>query len=56
MTGIEEVMGELNDEEQDDTACPSIVRLAVNKQDLFARAMMGDVHTWDQTKRFFIRH
>ena len=47
MTGIEKVPGELNDEEQDDAACPTIVRLTVNKQELFARAMLGDVHTWD---------
>ena len=56
MTGMEEVPGELNDEEHDDAACPAIARLAMNKQDLFARAMVGDVHTWDQTKLFFIRH
>jgi hypothetical protein len=44
---MEEIPGELNDEERDDTACPAILRLAVNKQELFARAMMGNVHTWD---------
>ena len=32
------------------------MRLAVNKHELFARAMLGDVHTWDQTKLLFIRH
>jgi hypothetical protein len=56
MTRMEEIPGELNDEERDDTACPAIVRLAVNKRDLFARAMLGNVHTWDQTKLFFIKH
>jgi hypothetical protein len=56
MTGMEEVPGELNDEEHDDAACPAIARLAMNKQDLFAKALMGDVHTWDQTKLFLIQH
>jgi hypothetical protein len=56
MTGMEEVPGELNDEEHDDAACPAIARMAMNKQNLFAMALMGDVHTWDQTKLFFIRH
>ncbi len=56
MTGMEEIPGELNDEEHNDAACPSIARLTVNKQELFARALLGDVHTWDRTKLFFIRH
>jgi hypothetical protein len=51
---MEEVPEELNDEERDDTACPAIVRLAVNKEKIFARALLGNVHTWDQTKLFFI--
>ena len=57
MTGMEEVPGELNDEEQDDTACLVVTtRLAVNKQVLFAVALLGGVLTWDQKKLFFIRH
>ena len=56
MTGMEEVPGELNDEEQADAACPTVTRLAVNKLDLFAMALLGVVHTWDQIQLFFIRH
>ncbi len=53
---MEEVPGELNDEERGDTTSPDIVRLAVNKHDLFAKVMLGDVHTWEQTKLFFMKH
>jgi hypothetical protein len=56
MTWMEEVPGELNDEERGDTTSPDIVRLAVNKHDLFAKVMLGDVHTWEQTKLFFMKH
>jgi hypothetical protein len=56
LTGMEAYPGELQEEEWDDVTCPAIVRMIVNKQELFARALMGDVHTWDQwTKLAFIK-
>ena len=37
-------------------ACPAIVKLVVNKQELFVRALLGrGVSSWDHTRLAFIR-
>ncbi len=56
MMKIEEVPGERHEEEWENVACPAIVKVVVNKQELLVRALLGrDVSTWDQTKLAFIR-
>ena len=56
MTRMEEVPGERNEGIRDNVACPAIVQLVVNKQDMFVRALMGKgVSSWDHTKLAFIR-
>ncbi len=48
LTGMEEVPGERQEEEWHNVACPAIVRLVVNKQELFVRALLGrEVCSWD---------
>ncbi len=41
LTGMEEVLGERNEDEKVGIACPAIARLVVNKEELFARALLG---------------
>ncbi len=55
LTGMEAYLGKRNEDEWDDVACPAIVRLVVNKHNLFARALLGDVQTWDQTRLAFLQ-
>jgi hypothetical protein len=56
VTGMEEVPGERNEPVWVNVACPAIVQLVVNKQELFARALLGrGVSSWDQTKLAFIK-
>jgi len=56
VTGLEEVPGERNETEWVNVACPAIVQLVVNKQELFVRALLGrGVSSWDQTKLAFIK-
>jgi hypothetical protein len=53
---MEEVPGEQNEEERDNVACPAIVKLVINKEELFVKALLGrGVSTWDQTKLAYIR-
>jgi hypothetical protein len=53
LTGMEAYHGGRNEEEWGDVVCPAIVRLVVNKQEVFAMALLGDVQTWDQTRLAF---
>jgi hypothetical protein len=56
VTRMEEVPGERNEEEWDNVACPAIVKLVVNKQELFVKALpRRAVSSWDQAKLTFIR-
>ena len=56
VTGMEEVPGERNEPELVNGACPAIVQLVVNKQELFVRALLGrGVSSWDHTKLAFIK-
>ena len=53
---MEDVPGERNEKEWDNVACPAIVQLVVNKQELFVKALLGKgISSWDQTKLAFIR-
>ena len=53
---MEEVPGERNEEEWDSVASSAIVKLMVNKHELFVKALLGrGVGSWDQTKPAFIR-
>ena len=56
VTGMEEVPVERNEGVWDNVACPAIVHLVVNKQELFVRALLGKgVSSWDHIKLEFIR-
>jgi hypothetical protein len=56
VTGMEDVPGERNEEEWASVACPAIVKLMVNKQELFVKALLGrGVSSWDTTKLAFIK-
>ncbi len=56
VTSMEEVPGERHEEEWHNVACPAIVKLVVNKQELFVIALLGrGVSSWDQTKLAFIK-
>ncbi len=53
---MEEVLGERNEEKRDNVTCPAIVKLEVNKKEMFVGALLGrGVNTWDQTNLAFIR-
>jgi hypothetical protein len=56
VTGMEEVPGERNEAEWVNVACPAIVQLVVNTQELFVMTLLGrGVRSWDQTKLAFIK-
>jgi len=56
VTRMDEIPGERNEKEWGNVACPAIVQLVVNKQELFVRALLGKgISSWDQNKLAFIK-